>query len=172
MNKFTPTTKSFDTVDIKNSKEFLVFQLNKEEYGVDIMKVQEIRQADEVIRIANSLPFIPGVMRLDKEVIPLVDLRIMFHLPVVENNKVIMVIIVNLENNRIIGVIVDSVSDVVRLDNSQIKSTPEFVITSQNNYIQGIGLFDTRHIVVLDIEKLLSVVEINDINEIDFKEKS
>jgi len=147
------------------SIEFLVFQLGKEEYAIDILKIQEIRQYEGVIPIANSPKFIPGVITINDAVIPLIDMRRMFNLENNENNKLTMAIILNLSLNRVIGIIVDSVYDVIKLEPLQIKSTPEFVTTIHNEYIQGIAMFDGRALIILDIEKILSVVELNALYE-------
>src|ERR1019366_4253312 len=94
--------------------EFLTFTLGAEEYGMDILKVQEIRGYDAVTAIANTPAFIKGVINLRGIIVPIVDLRIKFHLGTVEYNELTVVIILNL-GNRVVGVVVDSVSDVLTL---------------------------------------------------------
>src|SRR4051812_11574072 len=101
-------------------QEFLTFTLGDEEYGVDILKVQEIRSYELVTAIANSPDFIKGVINLRGVIVPIVDLRIKFNLPKVEYSEFTVVIILNLAE-RVIGVVVDSVSDVVSFIPGNIK---------------------------------------------------
>lgn len=94
-------------------QEFLVFTLGEEEYGIDILKVQEIRGYDQVTRIANTPAFIKGVTNLRGVIVPIIDLRIKFAQPDVEYNDNTVVIVLNLEQ-RVVGIVVDGVSDVSR----------------------------------------------------------
>lgn len=95
-------------------QEFLVFTLGDEEYGIDILKVQEIRGYDQVTRIANTPEFIRGVTNLRGVIVPIIDLRVKFAQPDVEYNENTVVIVLNLEN-RVVGIVVDGVSDVLSL---------------------------------------------------------
>jgi purine-binding chemotaxis protein CheW len=136
--------------------EFLVFTLGDEEYGIDILKVQEIRgyDADTVTRIANVPPFIKGVTNLRGIIVPIVDLRIKFQLDRVEYNQYTVVIILNL-TDRVVGIVVDGVSDVLTLQSQQIKPAPEFSGALDTEYIRGLGSIDERMLILVDIEQLL-----------------
>ncbi len=136
-------------------RELLTFTLGKEEYGIDILKVQEIRGYDAVTTIANAPEFIKGVINLRGSIVPIVDLRIKFKLGKVEYDQFTVVIILNVAK-RVVGIVVDGVSDVIALTPEQIKPSPEFSSTMDTQYITGLGTVDERMIIVVDIEKLLS----------------
>ena len=135
--------------------ELLTLMLGREEYGNDILKVQEIRGYDAVTTIANAPEFIKGVINLRGIIVPIADMRIKFHLGNVEYNQFTVVIILNVAN-REVGIMVDDVSDVIALTPDQIKPSPEFSTTLDTQYITGLGTVDERMIIVGDIEKLLS----------------
>ncbi|MEI2417585.1 chemotaxis protein CheW [Orrella sp. JC864] len=141
--------------------EFLVFTLGDEEYGIDILKVQEIRgyDAGAVTRIANSPPFIKGVTNLRGIIVPIVDLRIKFNLGKVEYNEQTVVIILNL-NHRVVGIVVDGVSDVLMLSSAQIRPAPEFGATLSTEYLTGLGTVDERMLILVDIERLMTSDEL------------
>ena len=138
-----------------SSRELLTFTLGSEEYGIDILKVQEIRGYDAVTNIANSPEFIKGVINLRGIIVPIVDMRIKFHLGKVEYNQFTVVIILNIAN-RVVGIVVDGVSDVITLAAEQLKPAPEFSGTMDTQYITGLGTVDDRMIIVMDIEKLMT----------------
>ncbi len=141
--------------------EFLVFTLGEEEYGIDILKVQEIRgyDAGAVTRIANAPSFIKGVTNLRGIIVPIVDLRIKFNLGKVEYNEQTVVIILNL-NNRVVGIVVDGVSDVLMLASAQIRPAPEFGATLSTEYLTGLGTIDDRMLILVDIERLMTSEEL------------
>ncbi|MFP9229705.1 chemotaxis protein CheW [Pectobacterium cacticida] len=136
-------------------QEFLIFTLGDEEYGVDILKVQEIRGYDQVTRIANTPPFIKGVTNLRGVIVPIVDLRIKFAKQDVEYNENTVVIVLNL-GQRVVGIVVDGVSDVLSLAAEQIRPAPEFAVTLSTEYLTGLGSLGERMLILVDIEKLLS----------------
>jgi len=135
--------------------EALAFRLGKEEYGVDLLKVQEIRGHDPVTRIANAPDFIKGVVNLRGIIVPIVDLRQRFHLNIREYDQFTVVIVLNIAN-RIIGMIVDSVSDVIRLGPDDIRPAPQMSTAFDTDYLLGLGAIDERMLILLDIERLLS----------------
>lgn len=139
-------------------QEFLVFTLGDEEYGIDILKVQEIRGYDQVTRIANTPSFIKGVTNLRGVIVPIVDLRIKFAQPDVDYNENTVVIVLNLEH-REVGIVVDGVSDVLSLRPDQIRPAPEFAVTMSTEYLTGLGSMDERMLILVDIEKLLNSEE-------------
>ena len=137
------------------NNEFLTFTLGKEEYGIDILRVQEIRGYDAVTAIANTPEFIKGVINLRGIIVPIVDMRIKFSLGKAEYNQFTVVIILNL-SHRVVGMVVDGVSDVITLTADQIKAAPEFSVSLDTRYIMGLGTVDQRIIILMDIEKLMS----------------
>lgn len=138
-----------------NSRELLTFTLGNEEYGIDILKVQEIRGYDAVTTIANSPDFIKGVINLRGIIVPIVDMRIKFKLGNITYNELTVVIILNVAN-RVVGIVVDGVSDVIALTAEQLKPAPEFSSSLDMQYIMGLGTVDERMIIVMDIEKLMT----------------
>jgi purine-binding chemotaxis protein CheW len=135
--------------------EYLTFTLGNEEYGMDILKVQEIRGYDAVTAIANTPAFIKGVINLRGIIVPIVDLRIKFNLGNVDYNELTVVIILSL-SNRVVGVVVDSVSDVLTLTPDQIKAAPSLATSLDTRYITGMGTIDQRMLILVDIERLMT----------------
>jgi purine-binding chemotaxis protein CheW len=117
-----------------SGQEFLIFTLGAEEYGIDILKVQEIRGYESVTRIANAPDFIKGVINLRGIIVPIVDMRIKFHLGRVEYDHQTVVIILNVAG-RVVGMVVDGVSDVLTLATDQIMPAPEFGATLTAEYL-------------------------------------
>jgi purine-binding chemotaxis protein CheW len=135
--------------------EFLAFTLGKEEYGIDILKVQEIRGYEAVTRIANAPEFIKGVVNLRGIIVPIVDMRIKFHLGEPTYDQFTVVIILNI-GGRVMGMVVDSVSDVITLSAEQIKPAPEMGTAFNSDYLTGLGTLDERMLILVDIDKLMS----------------
>ncbi len=137
-------------------KEFLTFRLGAESYGIDILKVQEIRGYEQPTTIANAPPFIKGVINLRGVIVPILDLRVKFRLPETKYDEFTVVIILNVAS-RVVGVVVDSVSDVLSLDPDAIRPTPEFASgTFDTKYITGLTNLDEGLLILLDIEKLMT----------------
>ena len=137
------------------AQEFLTFRLGNEEYGIEILKVQEIRGYDTITQIANAPEFIKGVVNLRGIIVPIFDMRIKFNLGEATYDRFTVVIILNL-SGRVVGIVVDGVSDVIGLDAEQVKPTPEFGGVLNTEYIMGLGTVDDRMLILLDIEKLMS----------------
>jgi purine-binding chemotaxis protein CheW len=146
-------TKTLASV-AQGSREFLTFTLGYEEYGIEILKVQEIRGYDAVTRIANSPEFIKGVINLRGIIVPIVDMRIKFNLGSAEYNQFTVVIILNV-GGRVVGMVVDSVSDVLELEADQIKPAPEFGGSFDTKYVLGFGTLSERMLILIDIERLM-----------------
>ena len=134
--------------------EYLSFTLGNEEYGIEILKVQEIRGYEAVTQIANAPEYIKGVVNLRGTIVPIVDMRIKFNLGKVEYNQFTVVIILNVAD-RVVGMVVDGVSDVLTLTAEQVKPAPDFSATFDTEYITGLGTVDTRMLILVDIEKLM-----------------
>ncbi|UUX94903.1 chemotaxis protein CheW [Aquabacterium sp. J223] len=143
--------------------EYLTFRLGEEEYGIDILRVQEIRSYEQPTRIANAPEFIKGVVNLRGVIVPIVDLRIKLGCPTAEYNAFTVVIVLNVKG-RVIGTVVDSVSDVLELARDHIKPAPELSSSSvDTSFITGIGSIKTdnaeRMLILMDIESLMSSAE-------------
>jgi len=139
--------------------EALAFALGDEEYGVDILKVQEIRGHDPVTRIANAPDFILGVVNLRGIIVPIIDLRQRFRLDSREHDQFTVVIVLNVAS-RVIGMVVDSVSDVIRLSAEEIRPAPRMDTAFGTDFLLGLGTIDNRMLILLDIERLLSSDEL------------
>lgn len=143
----------------RHSGEFLSFRLGAEEYGIDILKVQEIRGYEQPTRMANAPPYILGVVNLRGVIVPIIDLRIKFGLDEVKYDHQTVTIVLNI-GQRVIGVVVDAVSDVIQLKNDEIKPAPEFSGALSTDHIIGIGTVTDgereRMLILMDIEQLMS----------------
>ncbi len=138
------------------TKEFLTFHLGAEEYGIDILRVQEIRSYEDPTRIANSPAFIKGVVNLRGVIVPVVDLRIKLGCDKVEYNGFTVVIVLNVKG-RVVGAVVDSVSDVLELPLTELKPSPEMNSNAADNaYVTGIASVAERMLIMMDIEALMS----------------
>jgi purine-binding chemotaxis protein CheW len=137
------------------SGEFLTFRLGNEEYGIDILKVQEIRSYEPPTRIANAPEYIKGVVNLRGVIVPIVDLRLKLNCPDAEYNSFTVVIVLNVKG-RVIGTVVDSVSDVIELNNQQIRPAPGLNTSMDTSFITGIGSLNERMLILVDIEALMS----------------
>ncbi|MGM9424756.1 chemotaxis protein CheW [Hydrogenophaga sp. MI9] len=138
-----------------SASEFLTFRLGAEEYGIDILRVQEIRSYEEPTRIANAPHFIKGVVNLRGVIVPVVDLRIKLGCEKVEYNGFTVVIVLNV-HGRVVGAVVDSVSDVMELASDLIKPAPEMNTTMDTGFITGIASVGERMLILMDIEALMS----------------
>jgi purine-binding chemotaxis protein CheW len=139
-------------------REYLTFRLDQEEYGIDILKVQEIRGYEPPTRIANAPEFIKGVVNLRGTIVPIIDMRLKFNCVKAEYNTFTVVIILNLRN-RIVGIVVDSVSDVMELAPENLKAAPDIESTVDSAAVVGLGSVGDRMLILLDIEKLMSGVD-------------
>ncbi len=154
----TKNLSGFGEKTDSNGNEFLAFTLGKEESGIDILKVQEIRGYEAVTRIANSPDFIKGVVNLRGIIVPIVDMRIKFQLGEPTYDQFTVVIILNI-GGRVVGMVVDSVSDVITLTQEQIKPAPEMGTTFDSDYLIGLGTLEQRMLILVDIDKLMSSAE-------------
>jgi purine-binding chemotaxis protein CheW len=139
--------------------EYLTFTLASETYGIDILKVQEIRGYDSVTRIANTPEFIKGVINLRGVIVPIVDLRIKFRVGEATYHEFTVVIIINVIG-KVVGIVVDGVSDVVALSAEQIKPAPEFGGSLDTRYLTGLGTLNDEMLILVDIEKLIASDEL------------
>ena len=136
-------------------REFLTFRLGAEEYGIEILKVQEIRGWEVPTAIAGTPEFIKGVINLRGTIVPIVDLRLKFGLEKVNYDEFTVVIILSVAR-RVVGIVVDAVSDVVTLAPEQIRPAPEFGASVDARFITGLGTLGERMLVLADIERLMT----------------
>ena len=142
------------------TREVLVFVLGAEEYGVDILKVQEIRGYEKVTPIPSAPAYLKGIVNLRGVIVPLVDMRVRFKLgePRYDSSTVVVILRVA---GRVIGLVVDAVSDVVRLAPNDVKEAPALGSVVDSSFLAGLATRDDRMVLLLDIEKLLSTGEMN-----------
>ena len=145
------------------TREFLSFRLGSQEYGIDILKVQEIRVCERITPIANTPETIKGVIDLRGIIVPIVDLRVQFGLNTAHADGAAMVIVLNTAD-RVVGVVVDGVSEVVALSPEQIKAPPEFNEAVETDYVLGLGNLNDRLLILVDIEHLISSESIGLLN--------
>lgn len=138
-------------------QEYLTFRLGGEEYGVEILKVQEIRGYEPATRLAGAPDYIKGVINLRGVIVPIVDMRLKFNLGNAEYDQFTVVIILSL-NERVVGMVVDGVSDVLQLGAGELRPAPAFGTVLDTTHIIGLGTVNDRMLIVLDIEKLMSDV--------------
>lgn len=138
-----------------NAREYLTFRLGAEEYALDILKVQEIRNYETATAIANAPKHVRGVINLRGVIVPIVDLRVLLSLPRAEYTTFTVVIVLNL-GKRTVGVVVDAVSDVTELGAEQIRPAPDFAGAVDTRYVTGLGTIDNRMLILADIERLLA----------------
>ncbi|WP_088330388.1 chemotaxis protein CheW [Lacimicrobium sp. SS2-24] len=136
-------------------REFLSFVLGQEQYALDIMSVKEIRGYEPVTKIANSPPFIKGVLNLRGDIVPIVDLRIKFNVGEATYNEFTIVIMLNV-CNRIVGIVVDAVSDVIKLNDEDIKPPPEFGVAFDTQFLHGLAEVHESMVIIVNIESLIS----------------
>ncbi len=134
--------------------EYLTFRLGREEYAIDILKVQEIRGYEQPTRIANAPHFIKGVVNLRGVIVPIIDLRLKFGLDDAAYNTFTVVIILNV-GQRVVGMVVDSVSDVLELKAADIREAPEMSSMVESSHIIGLGTVAERMLILIDVEKML-----------------
>jgi purine-binding chemotaxis protein CheW len=137
------------------NNQFLTFLLGAEQYGVEILKVQEIRGYSAVTPIPNTPPYIQGVMNLRGTVVPVIDLRTKFGMPPGEYNKFTVIVVVTIAA-KVIGVVVDAVSDVLDIPAAEIRTVPEMGGQVNTKFISGMATVGDKLTVLLDMERLLS----------------
>ena len=144
-------------------RQFLSFSLAQEDYGIDILRVQEIRGWEEVREIPNTPEYIKGVLNLRNIVVPIIDLRIRFSKQDVEYKTTTVIVILSVESGdqpRTVGVVVDAVSDVLDVYENDLQSAPDFGTQVNTKYISGMVMLDKRMVILLDTDKLLDPDEL------------
>ncbi|MFZ3084983.1 chemotaxis protein CheW [Rhodoferax ferrireducens] len=145
-------------------REFLAFKLGREEYCIDILRVQEIRSYEEPTRMAHAPAFIKGVVNLRGVIVPIVDMRIKFKLEQVNYDTFTVVIVLTI-GTQVVGMVVDGVSDVITLEPEQMRPVPELSSAVSSDHLLGIGSVGDRMLILLDIEKFMTSTEMGLIAE-------
>lgn len=153
----------------QDQAQFLSFTLGDEDYGVNILRVQEIRGWEEVRAIPNTPDYIKGVLNLRNTVVPIVDLRIRFGFKSYEYKTTTVIIVLSVEKkdgNHVMGVVVDAVSDVLNIEPNKIKEAPNFGVKINTKYMNGMVMVNDRMVILLNADKLLDQDELSAIENI------
>jgi purine-binding chemotaxis protein CheW len=145
------------------TNQYLTFMLNGEEYGVEILRVQGIQGWDTVTPIPRSPKYVLGVMNLRGAIVPIIDLRKRFGMESIDFGPTTVIIVVRVENDdkgRTIGMVVDAVSEVYRVDEKTVQAMPDFGSSVREDFIKGLSTVDDKMLILLDIDKLLTIKEI------------
>ena len=146
-------------------KGLVTFKIDNEEFGIDILSVETIIRMTEITKVPKAPEYVEGVINLRGSIIPIIDFRKRFNLKPREDGKNTRIIVANIDNRQM-GFIVDSVSEVLRLPVSLIEPPPAIVAGIEAEYIEGVGKLDDRLLILINIEKLFSISEKKELNEI------
>ncbi len=151
----------------REEKQFIVFTINDEKFGVDVKQIKQIIPLSETTHIPNAPSFVEGVINLRGDIIPIIDLKCKLSLELKSiNKKEGKIIIVELDDNNI-GMKVDSVSEMMRIYQDEIAEPPKIVKGINRNYLKGLGKLNDRLLILLDLNKILSEDEMKELNNID-----
>jgi purine-binding chemotaxis protein CheW len=157
------STEIMQTGQDDGGAQFLSFILAGEHYGVDILRVQEIKGWTPVTRVPQTSKHMKGVLNLRGTVVPIVDMRMRFSLEEVEYTPLTVVIVMSVKNEsgeRLVGIVVDAVSDVLNVSTDDIKPTPDFGDTVSTEFINGLASVEDKMIMLLDVDKLFNANEL------------
>jgi len=138
-----------------NEEQFLTFRLDGQEYGIAILKVQEIKGWDKMTPIPNSPPYVKGVLNLRGVIVPVFDLRLRFGLPETVRDAFTVIIVVNI-GGRMAGIVVDAVSDVINVSLEQQCAAPEYEGQQNREFIMGLAQTDGKLLILLDIDRMVN----------------
>ncbi|MEK6633257.1 MAG: chemotaxis protein CheW [Nitrospirota bacterium] len=144
-----------------DGSQFLTFQLGEELYGVDILRVQEIKGYTAVTKIPNTPAHIKGVLNLRGTIVPIVELRTKFGMPTIDYTMFTVIVVV-VVREKIMGLVVDAVSDVLNIDKKDIQPAPQFGAKVDVSFLNGIGKSGDKLIALLDMDRLLSDNDLQD----------
>lgn len=151
-------TKSVVKQSADELLQLVSFKIGDEEFGVDILKVQEINRMLQVTRVPNAPDYVDGVINLRGKVIPIIDLRTRLNMPRKEHDKDTRIVVVEL-SGRVVGFVVDAVSEVLRIPKSVTEPPPSVVSGIDAEYITAVGKLEDRLLILLDLERILSAEE-------------
>lgn len=169
VNSDVADTASVDLNAVDDNDQYLTFIMAEEEYGVDILCVQEIRGWESATPLPNAPPHIKGVINLRGTIVPIVDLRQCFGMAAIEYTAVTVVIVLKVETDkgsRIMGIVVDAVSDVYTLADTEMKNAPDLGDAVNTDYIRGLVSVDEKMVILLEIDKLLSMEDLPDLSQV------
>ena len=152
------TTKQ--TAEAVSAGQYLTFALGSEEYGIELLKVQEIKGYSAVTPIPSTPPHIKGVMNLRGAVIPVVDLRVRFGMETIEYTQFNVIIVINV-GAKVMGLLVDAVSDVLNVGAGEVRPAPDFGTRADTRFISGMASAGDKIAVLLDIDRLLTEDDLN-----------
>lgn len=157
-----------------DTQQFLTFILAGEEYGVDILRVQEIKGWDAVTQVPNTPEYVRGVINLRGTIVPIIDLRIRFSMEQLEYGPTTVVIVLKVmsldDTSRIMGIVVDGVSDVYNVKNDEIHPAPDFGEGVDSSFVKGLTTVDNKMVIILDIDHMLNSAELAKVNKISEEE--
>ncbi|PCK06346.1 MAG: chemotaxis protein CheW [Alteromonadaceae bacterium] len=163
------TMDSRDSIDVSSdANQYLTFIMAGEEYGVDILCVQEIRGWENATPLPNSPAHIKGVINLRGTIVPIIDLRQCFGLDCIEYTSITVVIVLKVntgKGSRITGIVVDAVSDVYALEGSEMRAAPDMGSSINTDFIRGLVGVNEKMVILLDIDKLLTREDLSDLSE-------
>ncbi len=154
---------------ISDREEYLqlvTFKIGDEEFSVPILKVQEIIRITDITRVPSAPHFVEGVINLRGKVIPIIDIRKRFGLPCLDCDGSSRIIVVD-SGNKVVGLIVDSVSEVLRLPRSTVEPPPSMTGGVESEYIEGIGKLGERFVALLDVDRILTGSQMAELNAMD-----
>jgi purine-binding chemotaxis protein CheW len=156
-------------VGIQLAGKYLTFRLAEEEYGLEILKVQEIIQMQAVTKVPRTPEYVRGVINLRGKVIPVIDLRRKFGIAAVNDTEKTCIIVVQIahENGKVVmGIIIDEVKEVLDIKAENIEETPSFGASIDTQFIMGMGKIGHSVKILLDIDRVMSTKDINDIRKV------
>ena len=139
--------------------QVVTFAIGEEEFGIDILKVQEIIRTMAITKVPNSPPHVEGVINLRGKVIPVIDLRSRFNMAYRAHDSHTRIIVLQI-HGMIVGFVVDGVSEVLRIQSNTVEPPPPVVSGIESEYIKGVGKLDDRLLILLDLDKLIPVEEL------------
>ena len=166
VDKTDPKQNTNDTNVVGETDQFVTFIINDEIYGVDVLKVHEIIGMTKITHVPNSMNYMKGMINLRGYVVPVVDMRIKFTMPEREYDDATVILIVEV-TGKLIGMIVDTVSDVMKISKSNIQETPHFSAKIDTDFIMNIGKVDEKLVILLDVDKILTSDEWQMIEQAD-----
>lgn len=164
MSEFLNITGKSDVEVVDTGRQYLTFLLGEDIYGVDILRVQEVRGWTKVREIPNTPAYVKGVLDLRGTIVPIIDLRIRLSLGEVEYTPITVVIVLAIkvgDENYTIGIVVDTVSDVLDVVKSEIKKSPNFGTKVETKFIEGMVMTASGMVVLMDIDKMLNPEELH-----------
>lgn len=138
-----------------SEEQFLTFRLHGQDYGITILKIQEIKGWDKITPIPNSPDYVKGVLNMRGVIVPVIDLRLRFGLPEAERDIFTVIIVANV-NGRLAGIVVDAVSDVINIGAGQMCEAPEYEGQENREFVKGLAEVDGKLLVLLDIDRMVN----------------